>query len=182
MMIRIAVLILLIAVLIAAIACKQQSSEEKPNTAKSEPPVDLNKPVENPRLVAALGAFEKNQGDDTRRTLWKELKSAVYLIPVRVDKLATTPSDKSGKMTVTEDSPISFFVSADKAGNPFLPIFTDWQEIAKFTKEPVNTIVMPADDLWGFVLNQKSFHGAVLNPGDKKALPLDRTMIQSLKK
>jgi len=182
MMIRVAVLISLIVVLIAAFSCKQQSSGEKPNNVKKEPPVDLNKPVENPRLVAALVAFEKNQGDETRQTLWKELKSAVYLIPVRADKLATTPPDKSGKMTVTEDSPISFFMSPDKAGNPFLPIFTDWQEIAKFTKEPVNTVVMPADDLWGFVLNQKGFHGAVLNPADKKALPLDRVMIQSLRK
>jgi len=182
MMIRVGVLILLIVVLIAAIACKQQSSGEKPNTAKNEPPVDLNKPVENPRLVAALVAFEKNQGDETRQTLWKELKSAVYLIPVRADKLATTPPDKSGKKTVTEDSPISFFMSPDKAGNPYLPIFTDWQEIVKFTKEPVSTLVMPGDDLWAFVLNHKSFHGAVLNPADKKALPLDRAMIQSLKK
>jgi len=181
-MIRIAVLVLVIAALIAAFACKQTSSGEKPNTAKKAPPVDLNKPVENPRLVAALVAFEKNQGDGTRQTLWRELKSAVYLIPVRADKLATTPPDKSGKMTVTEDSPISFFMSPDKAGNPFLPIFTDWQEIAKFTKEPVSTLVMPADDLWGFVLNQKNFHGAVLNPADKKALPLDRAMIQSLRK
>lgn len=182
MMIRVGVLILLIAVLIAVFACKQQSSGEKPNNVKKEPPVDLNKPVENPRLLAALAAFEKNQGNETRQTLWKELKSAVYLIPVRADKLATTPPDKSGKMAVTEDSPISFFISADTDGNPFLPVFSDWQEIAKFTKEPVNTIVMPADDLWGFVLNQKNFHGAVLNPADKKALPLDRSMIQSLKK
>ena len=106
----------------------------------------------------------------------------MYLIPVRTDILAATPPDKSGKMTVTKDSPISFIMSPDKAGNPYLPIFTDWQEIAKFTKEPVNTLVMPAEDLWGFVLNQKSFHGAVLNPADKKALPLDRAMIQSLKK
>jgi hypothetical protein len=163
-------------------SCQQQKSGEVRMTSSiKKPPVDLNKPVENPNLVAALSKFEKDQSDSSRQRLFNELKTAVYLIPVLTDNLSTTLPDKEGRATVTKDSRISFFVSNDMNGNPYLPVFTDWQEIGKFTQKKVNTLVMPANDLWAFILKQDRFNGAVLNPGDK-ALHLDKAMIKALQK
>src|SRR5262245_18280450 len=43
------------------------------------PPVDLNKPVTNPKLVAAIRNHQQTQTNETASKLFAELKTAVFL-------------------------------------------------------------------------------------------------------
>lgn len=152
------------------------AADKEPAT---KPPVDLRKPVENPKLVAALARLEKEQSKESRAELTQRLREAVYLIPILKDELKATEPDKDGKRIVTEDSKLSILAASDPEGHTILPIFTDWNAIKEWTKRPVNTLVMAARDVWPFVLSHPEYAGAVLNPG-ARALPLPKKLVESL--
>lgn len=152
------------------------AADKEPAT---KPPVDLNRAVENPKLVAALARLEKEQSKESRAELTLRLREGVYLIPILSDELKTTEPDKDGKTIVKEDSNIKILITSDPQGHSVLPIFTDWNAIREWTKRPVNTLVMPAKDVWPFVLSHSEYAGAVLNPGPR-ALPLNKELLKFL--
>lgn len=70
------------------------------------------------------------------------------------------------KVTVKKGSTIKFLNCFDNENNCFLAIFTDWNEIRKWTEEDVSGFIMPAKDAWDFVSNQSEvYSGIVINPG-----------------
>ena len=160
----------------ATVRCQNTSNMEN----KTEPPVDLNKPVENPSLVLVLETLLKNPDDVTREKLDPELNRANYLVPIKNSELHTSPPDKNGRSVTTEKSKFNIVVISSPEGKPFIPLFTDWNAIKKWSDQNVQTLVLPAKEAWNFVLNRTEIEGAVINPG-YVSLPLDRKYLESLK-
>ncbi len=143
------------------------------------PPVDLNKPVENPDLLAALKEFEANQSEQFQQELFRQLASANFLVPFFPDEMQTTPGSQPGQMTIEKDSLLKIPACADRDGKDHLPLFTDWAAIQAWVDKPVSTLVMPASDAWSFVLSQPHYAGAFVNPAGSR-LQLSRDLIQYL--
>ncbi len=143
------------------------------------PPVDLNQPVENPALVAALTAFAAEQTEQTRRELFQQLSGANFLVPFFPDEMQTSPGSRPGQQIFEKDSRLKIPACADRAGNDHLPLFTDWTAIRAWLDQPVSTLVMPAADAWAFILSQPHYAGAFINPGDAR-LQVSNDLIQYL--
>jgi hypothetical protein len=147
--------------------------------ATVQPPVDLDKPVENPALSAALDGYVINPSTDTQQELFRQLRNAVFLVPMLADEMQMTPGAEPGVGTIEKDSVIKIFACADSSGASHLPLFTDWPAIQSWTDRKVSTLVMPASDAWSFVLSQPQYMGAFVNPGSQR-LQLSRDLIQYL--
>jgi hypothetical protein len=145
-----------------------------------QPPIDLDKPVENPALSAALDGYVNNRCSETEQELFLQLRSAVFLVPMLADEMKMTPGTEPGVSTIEKDSLIKIFACADSSGADHLPLFTDWSAIQAWTNQKVSTLVMTASDAWSFVLSQPHYAGAFVNPG-RQRLQLNRELVQYLK-
>jgi hypothetical protein len=153
---------------------------QPPRSASVQPPVDLNKPVENLALSAALTDYIGNRCPQTEQALVCQLQTAVFLVPMLADQMQVTPGDEPGSSTIEKDSLVKIFACTDRDGANHLPLFTDWSAIRGWTEQPVSTLVMPAQDAWQFVLSQPHYAGAFVNPGSQR-LQLNRDFIQHLR-
>lgn len=150
-------------------------------SADFKPPVDLNKPIENPELVKAIDALMTYTSEQTQRNLEIELRKAVYLLPFLADNnFHASEPDSEGRAIIEKDSLMKVLLASDAQSNPLLPLFTDWVHIGAWTKEAVNTLVLPAKDAWDFALNGQ-YAGVVINPGGN-ALPLSKEALVELSK
>ena len=141
-----------------------------------QPPVDLNKPVENPALSAALDGYVSSRSSEAEQELFRQLRSAVFLVPMLDDEMTMTPGAKTGSATIEKDSIIKILACPDSSGEDHLPLFTDWPAIQAWTDQKVSTLVMPASDAWSFVLSQLQYAGAIVNPGSQR-LELSREFV-----
>lgn len=155
---------------------KKRSEAPKPSPVK--PPVDLNKPVENPRLVAAILAFAQSRTPTTQDALTQALRTAIFLVPILTDEMHSTPSGDNDQMTIQAGSRIKIISCFDDAGGNHLALFTDWPSIRRWTEQPVSTLVMPAAEAFAFASSEQHA-GGVVNPGDN-ALPLDKKLLAYL--
>ncbi len=143
------------------------------------PPVNLNKPIENPALVRAIDRVAKENSDAVRNQLQRELQHANYLAAVLQDG-DKSAGLKAGKTTLKKGTRLNV-LTAQKAGKHYLVLFTDWQALKAYTTLEVTGWVLPARDAWSFALKDAAFDGVVINPAHN-ALPLDRPMLESLSK
>jgi hypothetical protein len=156
---------------------KQDTARNEQRSMKA--PVDLNKPIENPKLSAAIDEFAEDHNEKTEQELTRQLRSAMFLVPMLTDEMHTTAGADTGDVTIEKGSVIKMLSCIDDAGAEHLPLFTDWPAIRAWTDEPVSTLVMPARDAWDFVLSQDHYAGAVVNPGGSP-LPVGRSLIERL--
>lgn len=143
------------------------------------PPVDLNKPVENPNLLAALKEFETHHSEQAQQELFRQLANANFLVPFFADEMQTTPSQAPGQMVIEKGSLLKIPSCADRDGKDHLPLFTDWPAIQAWIEKPVSTLVMPSANAWSFILSQPHYAGAFVNPAGFR-LQLNRELIQYL--
>ncbi|MCG8405817.1 MAG: SseB family protein [Phycisphaerales bacterium] len=141
------------------------------------PPVDLDTPVTNPELVKAVDVFAVEQGPEQLEALLTALTQAVFLIATLMDEAKFAINKDQGSGTMEKGSRIKILEVEGPNGERVLPLFTDWDEIRKFTDQQVSTLVMPASQAWSFAL--QNYGAAVVNPGGK-ALPLDRAQVTEL--
>lgn len=145
------------------------------------PPVDLNRPVENPELVKAIDALMTHDCEQTRHNLGLEVRKAVYLLPFLADEdFHASDPDSEGQTIIKKGSLMKILHVSDAQGDSHLALFTDWGQIGAWTKEAVNTLVLPAKDAWAFALNGP-YAGVVINPGGN-ALPLSKEALVELLK
>ncbi|HEY3899917.1 MAG TPA: SseB family protein [Chthoniobacter sp.] len=154
---------------------KKRPPEPKPSEVK--PPVDLNTPVENPAVVAAILSFAADRTPATQDALTRALRAANFLVPILTDEMHTTPSGE-GKTTIQAGSRIKILTCSDAAGAVHLPLFTDWPSIRRWTDQPVSTLVMTAKEAFEFGASD-NHAGAVVNPGEN-ALPLNKQLLAYL--
>ena len=147
---------------------------------EATPPVDLNKPVENPSLVAAISHFDVSRIVTQQTEVVRQLNAANYLIPIVRVRIPTTAQKPDGSAVVTEDTQIKVLQVTDATGKPCLPLFTDWRTLQAWNKSDVSTLVMPAKAAWDFILSREVYSGAIVNPGEKPIV-LSRESIRSLR-
>lgn len=150
-----------------------------PVMADERPPVDVNTPVTNPNLVAAIQRLKTDSSLAAKDALLVELNRANFLVAIFTDEMHTTEPDKDGKVTIEKDSLIKVLNTSDGNGNMYLPLFTDWDAIWKYIDQPVNTLIFPSQDAWHWALNMGEYQGVVINPAED-ALPLNRSQIEYL--
>lgn len=129
--------------------------------------VDVNNPIENPGLNKAFGLFHSNKCEDNLMNVIDELRKAHFLVLAVTDEMKTTKDSLDNKVLVEKGSLIKFLNCYDSDRKPFLPVFTDWQEVDLWIKQRDNIsgFVMSTIEAFEFAGNDKIYHGVVINPG-----------------
>jgi len=142
------------------------------------PPVDLDTPVRNPALLAAMNDVGRAPDASRLDALIRELNRGMYLVVTLLDQANVQPQSP-GQVTFEKGSLIKVFEVADASDRRLLALFTDWDAIRKWTTEPVSSMVMPAPQAWDFALAK--YQGVVINPAGP-LLELNRNQIEDLQR
>ncbi len=129
--------------------------------------IDLNKPVENPDLKKAFGTFNSNKSETNLQLVLSGLKKANFIVLFQADEVKTT-KDQNGNTVIDKGSVIKFINCFDKDNKPFLPLFTDWQEVDLWYKQrdaSIQSFIMTTFETFEWVSNDKTYNGVVINPG-----------------
>ena len=127
-------------------------------------PANVNTPVTNPALAAALTANAQHDTPDTRREVTRELMQATFLVVILTQEVQETPGEAPGQVTWQPGSHFSVLLAGDGQGGRMLPLFSDWEALRQWTDEPVSGLLMPAAEAWVFALVDDTYSGVVLNP------------------
>jgi len=141
------------------------------------PPVDLNVPITNPRLVAAIFKHQRLHTNDTATELYSELKNSFLLVPVILDK--PTANTTNGQKLFKKGEKIAVIEVRDNSETRLLALFTDHDELHRFTDKANSTFIMPTKDAMSFVLD-KGYSGFVVNPSGEATLRLDAPFIRTV--
>ena len=121
------------------------------------------RPLENPKLKAALTAHEQEQSPQSHLRLLQELNLAKYLMAAIDDEVKFVHNPKTGLPTVDPDSTFKLLLSSAPNGEPLLALFTDYEELESWAKGKSSASwVATAQDTW--VLASKFAVGVVVNP------------------
>lgn len=153
-------------------------SKKRSGQSTIVPPVDLNKPVENPEVVAAINAAANSQSPLLYAALTCALRDANYLVPIMQEGMIASPAGEEGQMIVHAGSRLNVFTCAAPDGGTLLPLFTDWDEIRRWIDVPVSTLVVPAKDAFAMA-SRDEYAGAVVNPGGQ-AVELSKELLGRL--
>lgn len=142
--------------------------------------MDLDRSTRNPALSRALEQLAKTGSDAAKDAVLEEIQRATYLIAVaREGALASNDTATGADGAALPQQSELQILTAEQDDLQFLPLFTDWQEIADYTNLDVQGLVMPAGDAWRFALADGNYDGVVINPaGD--ALPLGKPLLEFL--
>ena len=140
---------------------------------------DINTPVTNPELVAAIEAVREQTNADTQNAYFTALKNARFLSPVTIDP-RPEPSDEDGATTLKADTTINFLCIADANGDNYLPVFTDWPALKQWRDIPdEQTLITTFNDIRTVVSQDADIAGFVLNPFSHN-IPIRQDMIDRI--
>jgi hypothetical protein len=112
-----------------------------------------------------MEAFEAAPSDATWGPLLRELQAAVFIVPTLLDEADVRY--EGGSAVFKKGSRIKIMVTGDP---PRLGLFTDWERMREFTKEPTaQGMIVPAKEAWAMA---QDYGQAVINPGSEKRLPI----------
>ena len=119
---------------------------------------DVNKPVENPKLLALMADFnsarEANMGGSELHpkleAVAEELAMRSFLLAViRLDK-TNLQDNGNGTATFKKESQISFEMTKSSDGTMLLPVYTDWNALRAgecYKGNDVSTLILSFDDM-----------------------------------
>ena len=140
---------------------------------------NINMPVTNPELIAAIEAIKKEANDDTQDSFYKALKNARFLSPVTIEP-RPEPGDAGGKATLTVDTKISFADITDVNGDIYMPVYTDWSALKQWRDVPdEQTLITSYEDISGMVLGNPKIAGFVINPFSHN-MPIHQSAIDQI--
>lgn len=144
--------------------------------------MDVNTPVTNPALVAAMDTMLADNTMQTRSDMLGEMMKAHFLSPAIITPEPPKGADPSGMTTLPEGTHIEFPMLEDNDGKLFAMAFTDWEALAAWQqKEGQQTLILTFDDYAAMVLRPGSkFQGFVINPF-RQNLIFNKEMVASLK-
>jgi hypothetical protein len=120
--------------------------------------IDVNKPVTNPQLVDIMNKFSNERSAENEFILIERITNAHFLTPIIMKGEIENGVLKAG-------STISFKMITNNSDESFFIAFTDWEELAKWSKEKEETLISTYDDLKGMVLKDTvNIKGFVINP------------------
>ena len=141
------------------------------------PPVDLDVPVTNPALVAAIRRHLRTQRNESAAVLLDVLKQSFLLTAVVMED-RPVPAAR-GQTMFRKGDRFGVIEVLDESDARLLALFTDQDELRRFTNQANSTLVMPANDAMAFVL-EHHYTGMVVNPASVETLRLDAPFIRTL--
>ena len=133
---------------------------------------DMNKPVTNPELLAAVERMNRENSRESREAVLDlVISTAQFLAPVSI---ASSPKNSG------EGTQIQFQLLTNQDDQVYFPAFTGWEELRKLCG-PKNqqTVVLGFDDYARMILQDKRAAGFVIDPFGM-CLSFDRTMMEHL--
>ncbi len=126
--------------------------------------MDINQPVENSDLVAAIERLLENETPETEAAMIAALKEAHFLSPVTITPPPPAPGPE-GMVKFPEGTTIGFSLFTGPDGQSILyPAFTDWGELRKWQNDPEQqTLVTRLGDFTG-LLSNNNYEGVIVNP------------------
>jgi len=128
---------------------------------------NLSGAIENPELLAAMAAAEKEDTTDNRIEVTLQLQQAIYLLPV-----AGEPAE--------DDEELELVLCSDDDDQDFVPLFTDVGALKRWATETTSAVAIDAYEAWEHVLAIPDCAGAVINPADE-SLVIPRDQVELLK-
>lgn len=145
------------------------------------PRVDVNRPVENPRLKGLLKQWRQERVDGLLGQVLEEIAIRAHFLSV-IELSEEPVPNADGTATFAHDTVMQVPMLTTRDGKHFYPAFTDWGELAKWqgATSPAKTLIMSFDDYVTMVGQSASADGVAINPfGD--SLVLDRPLLTHLK-
>lgn len=143
--------------------------------------VDVNKPVENPRLKALFEQWRQQQTDDLLNKVFEEIVLRSHFLSVMM--LSEEPEQNhDDTATIRQGTIMQFPMLTTHDGKHFYPAFTDWNELSKWQNigSPPKTLIMAFDDYAAMALSKEGVDGIVINPFGDNFL-LDNPLLNQLK-
>lgn len=148
--------------------------------------IDVNKPVENPKLIEFLDKRNQISPQDEG---WDSLMNNILqYIAEEGTFLAVTHFDKSnihnngdGTSTIQKDTVIQFESLSTNDGKTYFPFYTDWKNLRDNPNHSIGeieTMILTFEDVYTF---SKKNTGAVLNPFSHNLL-LENSLLENMKK
>ena len=148
--------------------------------------IDVNKPVENPKLVELLD--QRNHLSPQNEDWDSLMNNILQYIAEEGTFLAVTHFDKSnvlnqgdGAFTIQKDTVIQFEYLSTNDGKTYFPFYTDWKNLRENPNHSISeieTMILTFEDVYTF---SKRNTGAVLNPFSHNLL-LDNSLLENMKK
>lgn len=140
---------------------------------------DMNKPVANPELVAAVERMNRENSRESREAVLDlVITTARFLAPVVI---TSAPEEQAGSQAALgQGTQIQFQLLTNQEGQPFFPAFTNWEELRKLCG-PKNqqTLVLTFNDYAAMVARDVRAAGFVADPFGA-CLSFDRAMVEHL--
>ena len=140
---------------------------------------DMNKPVANPELLAAVERMNRENSRESREAVLDlVITTARFLAPVTI---TPAPEEQTGgQAALGQGTQIQFQLLPNQNGQPFFPAFTGWEELRKLCG-PKNqqTLVLTFDDYAAMVVRDVRAAGFVVDPFGA-CLSFDRAMVEHL--
>lgn len=141
--------------------------------------VDVNKPIENPKLLEAINKMYQNNNAETQDTVLKEILNAHFLAPISMNS-EPEGQNENGIITLKENTILSFFTIKNTNKQYFFPAFTDWNELRKWNKqEDIKTLIVKIEDYISLMSNNKNIIGCTINPFGENLI-LTSLMLQTI--
>ena len=139
--------------------------------------IDVNKPITNPELVAAMEALQKNATPENEKMFLDLLRNAYFLVPLEGGLQHDEPG-ADGKITLTKGTTINFPMLSDTQGDPWHIAFTDWPSLRTWRNNPnEETLIVEFSDFPSMILREGSkCVGLLINPSSHN-FPVNRQIL-----
>jgi hypothetical protein len=143
--------------------------------------VDVNKPVENPKLKELFEKWLQEKTDDLLNQVFEEIVIRAHFLSVIILSEEPKPSG-DGTATFKQGTVMQFPMITTQDEKQFYPAFTDWGELAKWQNitSPPKTLILSFDDYVHMVLEGANVDGVIINPLSDNFL-IDRSLLTHLK-
>lgn len=148
--------------------------------------VDVNKPLENPKLKALFSQKKAAKSEEEFDSVMNELCGEIVMNAhfLSVIKFSKEPESKgSNQVVVTKGTQIAFPMLSTQDNRKFYPAFIDWTELGKWSAmkdTKPKTLILSFDDYAAMVLDSNGGDGFVINPFSDNLI-LDRKIINHLR-
>lgn len=138
----------------------------------------MNKPVENPALVAAIADLQKNNTPAARARVVEELRQAHFLSPVKITPKPA--ANEAGQSFIEKGTTVELDLLVRDDNQTFLPVFTDWPELKKWrVRGDEQTLISTYDDLNGMIMRDQKYAGFIINVASSQ-MCIDRTLMAEI--
>lgn len=142
--------------------------------------MNINKPIANPKLKELIGKMKREQTDQNLNNALEEITmNASFLSVVTMSEPPERNADSTA--TLKKDTLVQFPIISDTEGKKYYPIFTDWEEVAKWNlSEPPQAMIMGFDDYYAMLCSNEDVEGLAVNPFSDNMV-LTRNMLKLMR-